>query len=533
MNKTISINIGGIVFNIEENAYLNLYNYLQSIKNNFTQSSEQEEIMNDIEARIAEIFQSKLHDSKQVITIKDVDAMIEIMGRPEDYVSEEFQNASEKNTKTETQSDSEPVQKRLFRDTENGLLGGVCAGLSHYFNIDVTIVRIIFILLTILGGSGILIYLVLLFVAPEARSTSERMQMKGQHVNLETIKEHFQNLKNEIKDGAKSGKFKKSFKETVDRGVKASSGFAKVFTRLVGFGFIMGGILGLIVLFSVFFGNSGLIPIFGDEHAESLSSLLSILYPGSMQGSFVFIAIMIVTLIPVLSILISGVKLLFNFRQSFRTIAIFTSITWFAGIAVLIITGINLGMSMRSETSVEMEVPYSDSTNVIMIDVLEDDLFSNHIIYDDVWNKTELIRSGDKNIFLGFPELHLTEKKDSGNFEIVVIKKSNGISTKDAISKAERIDFDLQIQGNKILMSPYFTVPSEDKLRGQQIEVEIAVPYGKKVILGDGIDRIDFDTDTKNRYDDNLFSGTSWHNENGRVKCIECKMERRRFTHDD
>ncbi|MBL7898778.1 MAG: PspC domain-containing protein [Crocinitomicaceae bacterium] len=530
MNKTISINIGGIVFNIEENAYLNLYNYLQSIKNNFTEISEQEEIMNDVEARIAEIFQSNLHDTKQVITVKDVDAMIEIMGRPEDYVSDEFKETTGSNSKSEsTSSENSTAQKRLFRDTENALLGGVCSGLSHYFNIDVTIIRIIFILLAVLGGSGILIYLVLLFVAPEAVSTSDRMQMKGQHVNLETIKEHFQNLKNEIKEGAKSGKFKKSFKETVDRGVKASSGFAKVFTRLVGIGFIMGGILGLIVLFSVFFGNSGLIPIFGDEHAESLSSLLSILYPGSIQGSLVFISVMIVTLIPVLSIVVSGVKLLFNFRQSFKTIAIFTSILWFCGIALLIVTGINLGMSMRSETSVEMEVEYADTTGVMMIEIMEDDIFSNHIIYDDVWNKTELIRSGDKNIFLGFPELHLTEKKDSGNFEIIVIKKSNGVSTKDAISKAERIEYDLQIQGNKILMSPYFTIPSEDKLRGQQIEVEIAVPFGKKVILGEGVDRIDFDTDTRNRYDENLFSGTTWQNENGRVKCVECKMERRRF----
>lgn len=533
MNKTISINIGGIVFNIEENAYLNLYNYLQSIKNNFTEASEQEEIMNDIEARIAEIFQSKLHDSKQVITIKDVDAMIEIMGRPEDYVSEEFQNASEKNTKTETQSDSEPVQKRLFRDTENGLLGGVCSGLAHYFNLDVTIVRIIFILLTILGGSGILIYLVLLFVAPEARTTSDKMQMRGQHVNLETIKEHFLNLKNEIKEGARSGKFKKSFNQTVNRGVKASSGFAKAFTRFVGFTFILGGILGLIILFSVFFGDSGLIPIFGADHAESLSALLYMLYPGSIQGILVFIAIMIVTLIPVLSILTSGVKLLFNLKQSFKTIAVFTSIIWFTGIAVLIITGINLGMSMRSETSVEIEVPVTDSTNVLLIDVTEDDIFSDHIVYDDVWNQTELIRSGDKNIFLGFPELHLTEKKDSGNFEIIFIKKSNGMSTKDAIVKAENIEYNLTLSGNQLLLSPYFTIPSDDKLRGQQVEIEIAVPAGKKVILGEGIDRIDFDTDTKNRYDENLFSGTTWQNENGRVKCVECKMERRRFTHDD
>jgi hypothetical protein len=96
MNKTISINIGGFVFNIEEDAYQKLYHYLNTIKKNFTSEEEREEIMHDIELRIAEIFQACLSNSKQVIMDKDIEQMIEIMGRPEDYVSDEFNAESEK-----------------------------------------------------------------------------------------------------------------------------------------------------------------------------------------------------------------------------------------------------------------------------------------------------------------------------------------------------------------------------------------------------------------------------------------------------
>jgi hypothetical protein len=150
MNKTISINIGGFVFNIEEDAYQKLYQYLNTIKKNFTSEEEREEIMHDIELRIAEIFQACLSSSKQVIMDKDIEQMIEIMGRPEDYVSDDYQAESEKKSSFKSESSSQSTtSKRLFRDPENETLGGVCAGLAHYTNLDVAIVRLIFVLMTI------------------------------------------------------------------------------------------------------------------------------------------------------------------------------------------------------------------------------------------------------------------------------------------------------------------------------------------------------------------------------------------------
>jgi hypothetical protein len=310
--------------------------------------------------------------------------------------------------------------------------------------------------MTILGGSGILIYVILWIVIPEAKSTNDKLQMKGQSINIESIKEHFINIKNDIKEKASNGKFRKSVNETFDKGVEVGSSAVKALSKIIGGIFILGGSFALIFLFVVLFGDTGLLPLAGTEHSENLGTMLDILYPGTMQSSLVFLAILVVTLIPIISIIITGTKVLFNIKQRFKTIAITATIIWFAAAGTLVITGINLGMSMRAHTGVEYNLPMTDSSNVLLIDVADDQIFSNHLEYDDVWNHTELIRLKDDRIYLGYPELFLTEKGDSGNFEIIVHKTSNGLSNKDAIGKSENIEYPVSINKNKLMLNPYF-----------------------------------------------------------------------------
>jgi hypothetical protein len=180
-------------------------------------------------------------------------------------------------------------------------------------------------------------------------------------------------------------------------------------------------------------------------------------------------------------------------------------------------------MSMRAHTGVEYKLPMTDSSNVLFIDVADDQIFSTNLEYDDVWNHTELIRLKEDRIYLGYPELFLTEKGDSGNFEIIVHKTSNGLSNKDAISKSENIDYSISISKNKLMLNPYFSVPMADKLRNQEIQVEVRIPFGKEVKLGNGIDRIEFRAIGKNRYDENSRANTTWKPEFRRVICVGCK----------
>jgi len=524
MNKTISINIGGFVFNIEEDAYQKLFHYLTTIKKNFTEAEEREEIMNDIEARIAEIFQSKLSVAKEVILEKDVDQVIEIMGKPEEYVSEEFAgSADQKSSEKEKTSEDRSSSRRLFRDSENATLGGVCSGIAHYLNIDVSVIRILFVAFTLLGGSGILIYLIMLFAVPEAKTTNDKLQMKGQSINIDSIKEHFNKIKDDISEKTKNGKFTKTFNKTVEQGVRAGSNILRVVAKIMGLIFVVGGIFALIILFFVLFSHSGLMPIVDSEYSENLQTLLSILYSSETQSSIVFLSILFVCLIPIIGIIVTGTKVLFNIKKSFRTVSISSIVLWFICVGLLVVTSIDLGMNMRSEMSIEYPVDFTDSTDVLMIDVSEDSKFSDHISYGDVWNRSELIRIEEEKILLGYPELIIVHKAEIEIFEIIVYKESHGMSNKDAIDKAQRISYKINLSGNRLTLPPYFSIPKSDKIRGQRPIVEIRVPEGKQVILGKNIDRIDVHIHGQQQYENENFSLTTWTALGDRLFCEECK----------
>jgi phage shock protein PspC (stress-responsive transcriptional regulator) len=192
MKKTLNINIKGIIFYVDEDAYNKLNTYLEEIKTHFRNKKGQEEIINDIENRIVELFQQKLSGKKQVIVMEDVEEVISIMGHPADF--------DEDSEEDQVSYISGKGKKRLFRNIDDRMLGGVCSGLGAYFNIDATIVRIIFLLALFLAGGSILVYIVLWIVIPPARSVSEKLEMQGDPVTISNIEKAFKEEMNEIKD---------------------------------------------------------------------------------------------------------------------------------------------------------------------------------------------------------------------------------------------------------------------------------------------------------------------------------------------
>jgi len=198
MNKTVTINLASILFHIDEEAYNTLNNYLEAIKKSLANEEGKEEIIADIEARIAEIFNEKKQFEQQVINLTDVDDVISIMGQPEDYAVDEEPD-SQDSPKT---AKSTPV-KKLFRDPTDKYAGGVSSGFGHYFGIDPIWIRIAWVLL-VLGSSGvfILVYAGFWFFIPKADSTADQLAMKGEPINLSNItkkaREEFENsdLKN-------------------------------------------------------------------------------------------------------------------------------------------------------------------------------------------------------------------------------------------------------------------------------------------------------------------------------------------------
>jgi phage shock protein PspC (stress-responsive transcriptional regulator) len=181
MKITVSINLGGYSFDIDEDAYSELKRYLKNLEFHFADEESSSEILSDIEARMAEILRTKLTGYKQVITMTDVAEVISVMGNPEDISDNEGPTRKEKFSK--------PGTHRMYRDPDKRIIGGVCSGMGAYWDIEPWIIRIIFFALAMGGGLGILIYLILYVVLPEARTTAQKIEMKGDPVNIHNIKD--------------------------------------------------------------------------------------------------------------------------------------------------------------------------------------------------------------------------------------------------------------------------------------------------------------------------------------------------------
>ena len=182
MKITVSVNLGGYSFNIDEDAYAELKRYLKSLEIHFAGEESSSEILADIEARMAELFRTKITNYKQVITLSDVSQVISVLGTPEDISDNDSRSAGEKF--------STPGYHRMYRDPDHRLIGGVCAGMGAYWDIEPWIIRIIFLVLTMMGGLGILVYLILYIVLPEAKTTAQKIEMKGEPVNIHNIKDN-------------------------------------------------------------------------------------------------------------------------------------------------------------------------------------------------------------------------------------------------------------------------------------------------------------------------------------------------------
>ena len=192
MKKTININIAGIIFHIEEDAFELLNNYLNEVKSQFSDPNERDEIVNDIEARIAELLtERQKQESKNVVSIIDVEFIQATMGSPNQF-NEDFEESDNTSTHTTEQT---KTKKRLFRLKEDGKIEGVCEGLGAYFNIDPAILRVLFILSIFFGGTGLIAYIIMVIAVPEAKTVADKLRTKGEDATVENIKNHFEDAK--------------------------------------------------------------------------------------------------------------------------------------------------------------------------------------------------------------------------------------------------------------------------------------------------------------------------------------------------
>lgn len=243
MKKTININLAGFVFYIDEDAYETLQKYLNNIRTYLGNTEGREEIIDDIESRIAELFSEK---QKQVITLIEVSEVIEVMGQPEDYMSEE---------EPEVKTAGQQSNKRLYRDPDSTVLGGVCSGVGHYLNIDAVWIRLIF-LAMVWSGVSILFYFILWAIIPKAETTAQKLEMKGKAATFSNIEDYVRKGYENVKDDFKNV----DFKGAGEKAKQGASGFFAFLGELISKLFaalgkllslianILGKLLGVIIL---------------------------------------------------------------------------------------------------------------------------------------------------------------------------------------------------------------------------------------------------------------------------------------------
>jgi phage shock protein PspC (stress-responsive transcriptional regulator) len=195
MTKTISVNLGGLLFHIDDEAFEILKSYLQAIEKQFSDEREKKEIMQDIEARLAELFNERMDRQKDLIRMNDVNSVISIMGEPHDFIQDDEDQSHDQRQYNKRVKPS----KRMYRNSESRVLGGVCSGLGAYFNIDPWIFRVLFIVFSVFFLSGIVIYIILWIAIPEAITSAQKLEMRGEPITIEniknTVKSEFDNLK--------------------------------------------------------------------------------------------------------------------------------------------------------------------------------------------------------------------------------------------------------------------------------------------------------------------------------------------------
>lgn len=476
MNKTVNINIGGLFFHIDEDAYQKLSRYFDAIKRSLSNSSGKDEVMKDIEMRVAELFTERQKSDKHVINNHDVDEVVKVMGQPEDYrIDDEGET-----TKSE-QFFAPNRSKKLYRDKDRGVIAGVCTGLSHYTGIDSVWIKILFILLIWAGGTGIIAYFILWIVTPEAVTTSEKLEMTGEPVTISNIekkvREEFESVSNKFKsvDYDQLGNKVKNGAET------ASNKLGTLFTSIFG---VFAKILGaLIVVFSsvALLGISiaSVVMLFSSSMPENkvlefIQTPIGLETPIWVQGILFFLCFGI----PLFFLLILGLKLLVTNLKSIGSIAKYSLLAiWIIAVGILISIGITEANQLAySGKALQKQTISVAANDTLKVTFANNDFFSKNI---NDRNDFRIMQDslGNEVIYSTSVTIHL--KKTDKAFPYIQIEKlAQGKSFNEANQRAQKIKYNFKIVGNELILDNYLLTDKKNKLRGQSVEVYLYLPNG-------------------------------------------------------
>ena len=517
MDKTVSISIGGFSFVLDEIAYNKLKTYLQDVKTSLRGTEGIEDIIEDVEIRIAELFRERLK-FREVVNEDDINFVIATMGHPDQYKVEDEDGETTSSTNSSYTSSSnnqsyggqQTGAKRLYRDPDDTIVTGLSAGLAHYMGVDPWFVRAIWLVLLVLGVATldvsfwlvVFCYFILLIFVPKAKTTSEKLQMYGQPANIDTLKKNVEQASETVVSGGKelSNKLGGVF------GV-----FGRLLLWFIGFIILSSGI-GLIVAgFFFFFTTWTEMPteLFGYIVEEEWMSMAAKIFGG------------ILMVIPGVLLTILGVKCFWN-RVTVSKAVIFGSIAlWF--VALFAIIGISISTASKFRNSVEMT---EDKVLNIPSDTLQIE-FTNreegNYRYSG-FNDLEQLIDEEGNLVIPIYKTFDIEESSDNNVHLEIRYSSKGGSKEEAKRNLESIKYNYQLEGNKLNLDKFVKIPKNGKFREQTVDIKIHVPKNKVLFVRKSnsvnIRSGQYDTDYFNDVNNNYFAF------NGKkIVCLNCQKD--------
>lgn len=582
MKKTISINIGGIIFHIEEEGFDILKNYLDSVNEYFSTFEDSKEIISDIESRIAEIFLKKLSASRQTINTNDVNELITTMGTTQDFdatIEVEPEVSAEEAPKAKSSPKGEKG-KRLYRDTKRRIIGGVSAGIAHYFGIDplwirllfialfinvfftglsgitlliyiilwivlpynneleddarikklfrnpdsrvlggvaggiasyfgidVSVVRLIFVASIFLGGAGVLIYIILWIITPEAKTITEKVQMEGEPVTLRTIEDTVKkNLR--VKEG-EEGPLVKILLFPFRLIALILKGLAKLLGPLLKF---------LVDAVRILFG--AILVIDGFIWMIVSTALLLTIYGIGGFANWYNIGE-----VPIELIRYSLDPLVIFGTWSFL---IFTSLGLFLlGLAIILkrkIVKAYVGWSLFALWVVSIIV-ISFSLPGYIGEFKSSNNYEQEQIFPVTENEIPTLRFSEEASFgPNLVELRLRGQEDS-TYRLVVDIESRGANRNEARDNARSVGYEVEKVGDEILFDPKPEFPEGMKYRFQKVFATLYIPEGQTFRMDKELSRILKSTISPAGYRNSQIEGNDWVFEEGGLKCVTCPVD--------
>lgn len=471
MKKTISIHLMGTNILVEEDAYELVYNYLERLKASLKNSTDLQEIIEDVELRIAELATNHLKDKKEIVTFDEMKTILATLGEPEEFLDE-----SDAEFEKTTDYQSSRNERRLFRDADNGVIGGVCLGLAAYFKVDVVFVRILMVLLGLIGGFVVPLYIILWIVIPRAKTNIDRLQMQGRPINLENLKEEFEDATQRFSKSTKN--FERELKDKESPVRQRIHRITQSISKFVGSVFLVVGCI-LIVFFSILiFSDFSFIPFEMNGETFQFKQFSDLIFVDTSNSFYMFLGIIIAGYAIILSILFSGTTLLFQLNGPWKKrVHLGLTLTAITGISICAFQGARLGSDFAISNEYEQKIgSFSDSVFVVTIAPSSKTNLVNERNFEGFNNSVFEIQNGF--VKQSGIDVNFTTSADS-NFHVYTEFSARGRTSTIALNRSKGIQYAHEIKGNKLQLGSFFKFSKMDKFRNQEVQITIQIPKNK------------------------------------------------------